>query len=128
MPTYEYECPTHGEFEETHSINTKLEHCPQCKEAGTDQTVKRLISLYNLDMIIAIGYRVNSNKATQFRIWATGILREYLKNGYALQKYKLNKSPELIEDLQETLNQIASNRNKGKVKGKLTFKITKDIE
>lgn len=45
MPTYEYECPTHGEFEETHSIHTKLEHCPQCKEAGTEQTVKRLISL-----------------------------------------------------------------------------------
>lgn len=45
MPTYEYECPVHGEFEEIHSINTKLEHCPQCKEEGKEQAVKRLISL-----------------------------------------------------------------------------------
>jgi putative FmdB family regulatory protein len=45
MPTYEYECPTHGEFEEIHSIKIKLEHCPQCKEEGKEQTVKRLISL-----------------------------------------------------------------------------------
>ena len=39
---------------------------------------------YNLDMIIAVGYRVNSTKATQFRIWATKILREYLIKGFAL--------------------------------------------
>ena len=36
--------------------------------------------LYNLDVIIAVGYRVNSKKATQFRIWATNILKEYIKN------------------------------------------------
>jgi putative FmdB family regulatory protein len=45
MPTYEYECPNHGIFEEYHSMSIKLEHCPQCKEGGTEQTVKRLISL-----------------------------------------------------------------------------------
>jgi putative FmdB family regulatory protein len=45
MPTYEYLCPVHGEFETEHSIKIKLEHCPQCKEAGNEQTVKRLISL-----------------------------------------------------------------------------------
>ncbi len=45
MPTYEYECPTHGEFEETHSIKVKLEHCPKCKEEGKEQAIKRLISL-----------------------------------------------------------------------------------
>lgn len=45
MPTYEYECPVHGEFEETHSVKIKLEHCPKCKSEGKDQEVKRLISL-----------------------------------------------------------------------------------
>jgi len=45
MPTYEYECPEHGIFEEFHSMSLKLEHCPQCKEKGKDQEVKRLISL-----------------------------------------------------------------------------------
>jgi len=45
MPTYDYECPTHGIFEEFHSTSIKLEQCPQCKEAGKDQEIKRLISL-----------------------------------------------------------------------------------
>lgn len=45
MPTYEYDCPTHGVFEEVHSIKIKLEHCPQCKEDGKETPVKRLISL-----------------------------------------------------------------------------------
>lgn len=85
------------------------------------------VKYYNLDAIIAVGYRVNSKKATQFRIWATGVLREYLKNGYALQEYKLKKNPELIEGLQDTLALITSNKINGKLKGKLTFKITKDM-
>lgn len=40
------------------------------------RNVKRLTDFYNLDAIIAVGYRVNSKKATQFRIWVTGVLRE----------------------------------------------------
>lgn len=45
MPSYDYECPAHGIFEEFHSASIKLEHCPQCKELGKDQEIKRLISL-----------------------------------------------------------------------------------
>lgn len=45
MPTYEYLCDVHGEFEEIHSITIKLEHCPKCAEEGKVQPVKRLISL-----------------------------------------------------------------------------------
>jgi hypothetical protein len=45
MPDYDYECSIHGEFEETHSINIKLEFCPKCKEEGKKHPVKRLISL-----------------------------------------------------------------------------------
>jgi putative FmdB family regulatory protein len=44
MPTYDYLCPVHGEFEEVHSITTVLTHCPKCKEDGNDTEVKRLIS------------------------------------------------------------------------------------
>lgn len=53
------------------------------QEEGT-RTVKREIAYYNLDMIISVGYRVNSHRGVQFRIWATQILREYLTKGFAL--------------------------------------------
>ena len=91
------------------------------------RNVKRLISLYSLDMIIAVGYRINSKKATQFRIWSTSVLIDYLKNGYVLQDYKLNKSPESIEEIKDTLSLITSKKYSGKVKGKLTLKISKNI-
>jgi hypothetical protein len=87
------------------------------------RSVKRSIDFYNLDVIIAVGYRVNSKKATQFRIWATGVLREYLKNGYALQEYKIKKSPESVNSLQEALSLITSD----KYRGKLTLKISKNV-
>lgn len=46
--------------------------------------INRTIPFYNLDMIIAVGYRVNSKRATKFRQWATGVLRDYLLKGYAV--------------------------------------------
>ena len=48
---------------------------------------------YNLDAIIAVGYRVNSYEATQFRIWATKTLREYLIKGFVLDDERLNRMP-----------------------------------
>ena len=48
------------------------------------RTVSRVVPFYNLDVIIAVGYRVNSIRATRFRQWATGVLREYLLRGYAV--------------------------------------------
>ncbi len=53
--------------------------------------VKRTITYYNLDVIIAVGYRVNSKKATQFRIWATNVLKNYLVKGYALNEKRLSE-------------------------------------
>ena len=44
---------------------------------------------YNLDAIISVGYRVNSTKATKFRIWATGVLKEYIRKGFALDDNRL---------------------------------------
>src|ERR1017187_6272681 len=52
------------------------------KEGGRD--VERMVDFYNLDVIIAVGYRVNSYQATQFRIWATKTLKEFLTKGFVL--------------------------------------------
>ncbi len=56
------------------------------------KSVQRLIEMYNLDMIIAVGYRVNSKNATQFRIWATRILRQFLNTGYVINRKQIAKN------------------------------------
>lgn len=53
--------------------------------------VKRTVEFYNLDAIISVGYRVNSRRATQFRIWATAILKEYMTKGFALNDDRLKQ-------------------------------------
>ena len=53
--------------------------------------VERYIDYYNLDVIISVGYRVKSHRGTQFRIWAMGILKEYMKNGFALDDERLKR-------------------------------------
>lgn len=55
------------------------------------RTVERNIDYYNLDVIISVGYRVKSLRGTQFRIWAMGILKEYMKKGFALDDDKLKR-------------------------------------
>lgn len=60
----------------------------QVREEG-DRTVSRLIPFYNLDMIISLGYRIKSLIATQFRRWATAILKEYMVKGFALDDDRL---------------------------------------
>ena len=50
------------------------------------RTIERQIEYYNLDVIISVGYRVKSKQGTQFRIWATNVLRDYLLKGYALNQ------------------------------------------
>ncbi len=69
--------------------------------------IEREIEYYNLDMIISVGYRVNSKKATQFRVWATSILKEYLVSGYVVNKKVIasnyNKFIETVEDIKALL-------------------------
>jgi len=55
----------------------------QVRQEGS-RKVKRNIDFYNLDMVIAVGYRVNSKQATRFRIWATNVLKEYIVKGFAM--------------------------------------------
>jgi hypothetical protein len=57
-----------------------------------DRTVSRNIEFYNLDVIIAVGYRVKSHRGTQFRIWATQRLREYIVKGFALDDERLKQA------------------------------------
>ena len=65
------------------------------------------VAYYNLDMIIAVGYRVNSKKATQFRIWATNILRDYLTKGYVVNEKQLQSQKEKIEALKTTVSLLS---------------------
>jgi len=69
--------------------------------------VKRNIEYYNLDVIIAVGYRVNSKKATQFRIWATQVLKNYLIKGYAINEKKLTE--QRIKEIEKTIKFIKEN-------------------
>lgn len=72
-----------------------------------NRNVSRKLEFYNLDAIIAIGYRVNSLQATQFRIWATQTLREFIIKGFVLddERLKLNKrfGQDYFEELLERM-------------------------
>ena len=72
-----------------------------------NREVVREIEYYNLDLIISLGYRVNSKKATQFRKWSTKILKEYLIKGYALNKDRLQQKK--LDELNATIALIKSN-------------------
>ena len=65
--------------------------------------VKRTIEYYSLDMIIAVGYRVNSRRATQFRQWATNVLRDFAIRGYVLDRKRMENGSFLGEDYFEHL-------------------------
>jgi len=67
---------------------------------------------YNLDAIISVGYRVNSIRATQFRIWATNILKKYLVNGYALNEQRLKQQTDKLRALQLAIKLIGSIKDK----------------
>ncbi|MBV6492768.1 MAG: hypothetical protein LDLANPLL_00767 [Turneriella sp.] len=69
------------------------------------RTIKRMIEYYNLDVIISVGYRVKSKQGTQFRIWATRVLREYLLKGYALNQ-RVNRIENTVENLATKVHQI----------------------
>lgn len=61
------------------------------------------VDYYNLDMIISVGYRVNSKIATQFRKWATGILKQYLVEGYAINEKRIQEQKSKVAQLQNAI-------------------------
>ena len=72
-------------------VSSILEHTTQ-HGAMVGKTQTQSVKYYNLDAIIAVGYRVNSKRATQFRIWATNILKEYIIKGFAMDDERLKQA------------------------------------
>lgn len=68
------------------------------------KTQKTTTQFYNLDAIISVGYRVNSSRATQFRIWATNTLRNYITKGYVVNENLLKTQQNKIQALQSTVS------------------------
>jgi hypothetical protein len=87
-----------GELKEETTIS-KMETVQQ----EGNREVKRMVVMYKLDAIIAVGYRVNSIRATQFRQWATSILREFAIRAYVLDKKRMENGTFLGEDYFEHL-------------------------
>lgn len=67
------------------------------------------VKTYSLDAIISVGYRVNSKKATQFRIWATSVLKQYLQDGYAINEELLRGDPKKLNKLAVKIRELRSN-------------------
>ncbi|MEI8364448.1 MAG: virulence RhuM family protein [archaeon] len=110
---------------ETNTINYHLKEIFKSKELDENSTIRKFrivqkeglrevereVELYNLDVIISVGYRVNSSKATQFRIWANKILKEYIIKGFAIDDYRLKNPNYFINDyFNELLERIRSIR------------------
>ena len=87
-----------------------------------DREVVREIEYYNLDVIISVGYRVNSKRATKFRQWATSVLKEYILKGYVVNKKRLDEFEKEISLLIKTIK--SSNLKEAEAKGFLDI-ITK---
>ena len=75
------------------------------------RNVSRSLEYYNLDAVISVGYRVNSSKATQFRIWATTLIREYIIKGFAMDDDRLKSGPAFGQDyFRELIERVRSIR------------------
>lgn len=93
-------CFKEGELEKKATVKESLTVQKEGK-----RTVKRKIEFYSLDVIISVGYRVKSKQGTQFRIWATRILKDYLLKGYALNN-RINYLENNVHAIEEKVNKI----------------------
>lgn len=83
--------------------DNELDESVSLRKFGNSGFSTKPTNFYNLDMIISVGYRVNSKRATQFRQWATQVLREFAIKGYVLDNKRLENGSFLGEDYFETL-------------------------
>lgn len=97
---------------------------------------KRKMNLYNLDMIISVGYRVNSKQATQFRQWATQRLKDYLVKGYAINEKRLAEAENRFNELKQAIQlfdkvaqtkEISADEAQGLLKVLSDFTVALDI-
>ena len=70
--------------------------------------VERMIEYFNLDIIISVGYRVKSQRGTQFRIWANKVLKEYLVKGFLVNEKRLSQENKQLKELQESVKLLGS--------------------
>jgi len=107
-------------------INKHLRNIFTAKELEEKRNVQKmhipfsdkLVSLYNLDVVISIGYRVNSRRATQFRVWATKVLKDHLVKGYSLNQKRLTEETAKFKELQATVNFIKGKSKHPQLTGK----------
>jgi prophage maintenance system killer protein len=66
------------------------------------------VDFYNLDVIISVGYRIKSQRGTQFRIWANRILKEYLIKGYSINERRISQQAEQLKELQQSVKMLAN--------------------
>lgn len=91
-----------GELDETEATHAKI---ASVRNEG-DRQVSRSISHYSLDVVLAVGYKVNSKKATAFRKWASTVLKGYIEDGYALNGKRLNSDPAALLRLAQEVRAI----------------------
>ena len=84
--------------------NSTTEKISVVRKEG-NRNVNRELEFYNLDAIIAVGYRVNSKKSTKFRIWATKILKDYMIKGFVIDTEKMKNGPKFGKDYYDELLQ-----------------------
>jgi len=90
--------------------------CAKIAQVAKDGKTRDM-DIYNLDMIISVGYRVNSQKATKFRIWATSVLKKYLLQGYAVNQKRLVENQKKFLELQEIINFLSEKAKKKNLAG-----------
>jgi len=93
-----------GELQEN-SVCSILEHTTK---DGKEYATK----FYNLDAIISVGYRINSKRATQFRVWATNLLKKHLVDGYTVNEHRLKQQETKLLALQRAIKLIASTKDR----------------
>ena len=91
--------------------NSTTEEFSVVRKEGS-RNINRKVTFYNLDAIISVGYRVNSSKATKFRIWATQVLKEYIQKGFAMDDERLKQGKTVFgkDYFRELLERVRSIR------------------
>lgn len=92
-----------------------------------EREINRKIKYYNLDVIIAVGYRVNSKRGTEFRIWANKILKDFLIKGFSINEKRLSKQNEQLRELKESVKILGNIVNKKEISSGESISLLKII-
>ena len=90
--------------------------CSILEQVAADGKIRKM-NLYNLDAIISVGYRVNSKHATQFRIWATKVLKQHILSGYTINHKRLLETREKFRELQNAITFLENKTGKKQLEG-----------